>query len=472
MISLPNVTIVIADCMHYGKAINAIQKTLLEITPARVIFFTDITLEVPGVEIVPIDHFYSKKAYSDWMMKELGKQDIQTSHILIIQHDGYVLDGSAWDDAYLNWDYIGAPWLETDGMNVGNGGFSLRSMKLHRALATDDLIIGIQPEDTGICRIYRDYLEQKHGIKFCPDELAHKFSYELHEPKDKTFGFHGPPFHPPYKEPIVIRRTAALGDVIQTEPLLEYFHLRGHPVYLDTNPGYYQLFGRHFYPVRDFAKFDKEVIKHRLINLDLAYEVTPQQLHLKSYFEMAGVTDYVLRNPKLNYQVVNENRLFKKYVVVHIDERDTPYRNVYDVDWRRVAVHLEDQGYTVIQVGKGVHENCGLFINTVTDVMALWLVAGASLFIGIDSGISHMAVATGVKSVIMFGSVNPAFIHADMSRIFVIQNACPIQNDGCWHSAPGTTGVECAVEGKQDKPPCCVFSTFQIIDTINKSLDS
>lgn len=466
MIPLPNVTLVIADTVNYGQAINAIQKSLREIKPARAIFFTDIVLELPEIDVITIPHFYNKKAYSKWMMKELGKQDITTSHILVIQHDGFVLDGSAWDDAYLEYDYVGAPWLETDGFNVGNGGFSLRSMKLHRALAEDNLIKGRQPEDAWICRVYRDGLEEDHQIKFAPDVIAHKFSYELHEPKDKTFGFHGN-FHPPYMEPIVIKRTAALGDVIQVEPILDYFHQLGHPVYLDTLPGFYQIFGLHSFKVGDYSKFDKNVIKHRVINLDLAYEVNPAQLHLKSYFDFAGIADYVLRNPRLNYHVQDENRLFRRYVVIHIDRRETTHRNVLGVDWKRVAHNLEDRGFTVIQIGKGEHEDCGLYFNTVNEQMMLWLIAGCELFVGIDSGPSHMAVATGRKCVLFFGSVNPKFIHYDLSSVEVLQSPCPFETPNCWHLTTSTRGQDCP---EIEAPPCTMHSTRDVALAIDRIL--
>ena len=77
MTQLPNVTVVIVDTLNYGQAINAIQKTLKQIQPARTIFFTDIEVPIPGVDVIKIDHMYSKKAYSDWMMKQLGKQVVQ-----------------------------------------------------------------------------------------------------------------------------------------------------------------------------------------------------------------------------------------------------------------------------------------------------------------------------------------------------------------------------------------------------------
>lgn len=463
-VSLPDVTVVLVDTKNYGLAINAIQKTLKQIKPARTVFFTNIDLDIPDVDIVKIDTLYSKKAYSDWMMKELGKQDIRTSNILIIQHDGYVLDGSQWDDEFLKYDYIGAPWFETDGHNVGNGGMSLRSFHLHKSMAYDENIIGIQPEDTGICRIYRNYLEQKYGINFAPEDLAHKFSYECHEPKDHTFGFHGA-FHPPYSEPIVIKRTGAMGDVIQTEPVLEYFHKKGHPVYLDTHPGFYQLFANHYFPVKSYAAFDKTVIRHRIINLDMAYEVFPQMNHLMAYVKFCGIKDFKVRRPKLFYQMHDGVRLFKKYAVIHIDERETPHRNVYGVNWRAVRHDLELRDFVVIQIGKNTAQQAGIRFNTINEAFLKWVIAGCELFIGVDSGPSHIAVSLGIRSVIFFGSVNPQMIHVDMTKIEAIQSSCPIDKDHCWHAAPSTRGQDCEVDKMM--PPCTMIQTETVLEAIS-----
>jgi hypothetical protein len=112
--------------------------------------------------------------YNEFGVKELYKY-IETSHVLLIQHDGYVLDGSRWSDEFLQYDYIGAPWTYKDGRNVGNGGFSLRSRRLHEILASDKSIDICSPEDEIIGRLYRPYLEKNYGVKFAPEYLAHKF---------------------------------------------------------------------------------------------------------------------------------------------------------------------------------------------------------------------------------------------------------------------------------------------------------
>ncbi len=180
---LNNVTLLAIDCVNYGECLTAIRKSMYQVDFGASKFLTDIKAYNPNFpfEIVKIPKISSKQEYSQFVIKELYKH-IDTEFVLLIQHDGFVLDGECWDEDFLNYDYIGAPWLYIDGKNVGNGGFSLRSKKLLDILGKDDFIQATDPEDQAICRLYRDYLERKHGIKFAPEEVADRFSFELREP--------------------------------------------------------------------------------------------------------------------------------------------------------------------------------------------------------------------------------------------------------------------------------------------------
>ena len=137
-----------------------------------------------------------RRDYSKFMFKELTKH-FDTSHVLTIHADGYVVNADAWDNSWLEYDYIGATWWYKDNMNVGNGGFSLRSKKLCDILAHNELEgQHYHPEDHHICRTYRASLEAL-GIKFAPEEVANKFSIEAYNvapPYNRyngQFGFHG-----------------------------------------------------------------------------------------------------------------------------------------------------------------------------------------------------------------------------------------------------------------------------------------
>lgn len=143
----------------------------------------------PAIEWRRIDRLGSRADYSRFMLRGLA-QHVGTSHALCVQWDGFVLDGSAWDPHFLDYDYIGAVWPHFhDGFNVGNGGFSLRSRRLFEAckkIPSDES----QVEDVLIGRVYRPQLEQQ-GIRFAPEPVARRFAYERTARTGREFGFHG-----------------------------------------------------------------------------------------------------------------------------------------------------------------------------------------------------------------------------------------------------------------------------------------
>ncbi|MBK7883547.1 MAG: hypothetical protein IPJ81_06910 [Chitinophagaceae bacterium] len=464
-IKLPNVCLVLADCYNYGKAVDSLQKSMKQCEFAAVKFLTDIPLEIEGIEVVQIPSIKSKEDYSDFVVKELYKY-FDTDYVLVTQHDAWVLDGSVWGNYFLNYDYIGAPWLYQHGRNVGNGGFSLRSKKLQTILGTDDLIDICHPEDQSICILYGDYLKGKHGIKFAPEHVADRFAYELREPASKTFGFHGY-FHEPYKPTVILKRSGAIGDIVILEPIMRHFYMQGYNVVLDIPADCFALFEQHYFPIKHISQFDIGRIKpEKEINLDMAYEVKPCQNYQKSYFEFCGIKDYTLTRPILWPLVDEVTKPFKKYVVIHNDDRSTPHRNILGVDWKKVQKHLEALGYFVLQIGSG-NNKCGQHYNTFGKVGVLkWLIAGCDFFIGEDSAPAGIAVAYNKPCILFFGSVNPDYIHPDLTNVEIIQSNC--DKAGCWHIVGGTKGQDCAYFGDEKHLQCCKTDYETVIDTINK----
>ncbi|WP_223276217.1 DUF5672 family protein [Sphingomonas daechungensis] len=158
-----------ADCLLFGAADHPVSDSRIRLI--------DGPLLKSGAE------------YSEFVLRGLGEH-VMTSHALIIQWDGFVLDAARWDPRFLDYDYIGAPWPQfLDGHNVGNGGFSLRSRRLMDACRDPHFVLG-HPEDIAICRTNRTFLELK-GLKFADRSLAERFSFERGDPVGPTFGFHG-----------------------------------------------------------------------------------------------------------------------------------------------------------------------------------------------------------------------------------------------------------------------------------------
>lgn len=466
MVKINNCSLVCIDCYNYGSAVNALQKSMAQNEFDKVLFLTDNNTEFEGIETINIPRINSKQEYSHFVVKELYKY-IDTEFILLVQHDGFTLNGYLFDERLYDYDYAGALWPEIDGYNNGNGGYSWRSKKLLVYTGFDVLIKATHPEDAQICRTYRDYLEKTYNLKWATDEICEAFSFELKEPKQPTMGFHGY-FYRPYIPTVILKRSAALGDCIILEPVMRYYYEHGYNVVLDIPLPFFDIYAQHYFPVKHISQFDDGRIKPKKeINLDMAYEVKPRQNYLKSYFEFCGITDYELTKPRLNPLVDERTKPFKKYAIIHIDNRETPHRNIYGVDWRKVESHLKTLGYTVIQIGANEHEQCGIEYNTSYSIAVMkHFIAGCDIYIGCDSGPSHIAVAYNKPCIIFFGSVCPDYIHADLTNVKTLQGDC--ETAFCWHRVGGTSGAECAFKGTDKYLQCCVLSFEIVIDKINK----
>jgi hypothetical protein len=188
---LPDVTLCAADCVTTALAARALGQCTSRCDFADAILFSDAPMAADGFRVVRIASLKSRADYSAFILKELPRL-ITTDYVLVVQWDGYVLEPDAWTDEFMRWDYVGARWpWHTDGMTVGNGGFSLRSRRLLAATAASDFpLLSDLNEDEQICRAQRQRLCAS-GLRFAPEALADRFSYERSLPERPTFGFHG-----------------------------------------------------------------------------------------------------------------------------------------------------------------------------------------------------------------------------------------------------------------------------------------
>jgi Protein of unknown function (DUF5672) len=191
---LAQVTLCAVDTRAPELAARALQHSMSGIDFGRVLLFTHdwpLGRPLPGVEVVDIEPLRSGADYSHFVLRRLPAY-IRSSHVLVTQWDGFVVDPGAWTDESLAYDYIGAVWADQPAATrVGNGGFSLRSQRLLRA-GLDPCIVQEHPEDLALCRDYRDVLARKHDLHFAPPALARRFAFENEAPSRPTFGFHGP----------------------------------------------------------------------------------------------------------------------------------------------------------------------------------------------------------------------------------------------------------------------------------------
>lgn len=200
-----SVTIVCISDIEISKSAAALSISIKKTKAKRAIVFTSRIkkwresinlyikdqsgIELKFIEVDPID---SLQSYSTLVEHNIGPK-LHTSHCLIIQHDGFVLNANAWRDYMLTYDYVGAPFLprikdknysrDEEGRfwSIGNGGFSLRSKRLLLAAYHYQLSDNFQytngHEDGFFCVLHRYFLEQ-NGFVWADTVEAQCFSLE------------------------------------------------------------------------------------------------------------------------------------------------------------------------------------------------------------------------------------------------------------------------------------------------------
>ncbi|WP_353427764.1 hypothetical protein NHB34_01315 [Polynucleobacter sp. MWH-UH19D] len=191
MLSLPNVTLLCVETRDPNLAHWAIKQCTEKASFSQVVLITNLGLlkeYEPNIKYVAAPNIQTTKDYSDLLLTGI-EEYVSGTHVLIIQWDSFIIRSDLWQDHFLTYDYIGPVWPHHPENPVGNGGFSLRSVKLLKAIKQPGFVKK-HPEDYCICVDNREFLEKKYGIHFAPAEIAEQFAVErsLWHP---AFGFHG-----------------------------------------------------------------------------------------------------------------------------------------------------------------------------------------------------------------------------------------------------------------------------------------
>lgn len=190
-LGLDEVTLIAVTSINMEATIKAIEacQSGVRFGACKLLTHQQPPRQVPGMDVVIIPELATSHEYSQFMLKNLADH-VATSHCLVVQWDGYVVHPERWDPAFLECDYLGASWPQfSDGYDVGNGGFSLRSRRLLKACQAEEFRPS-HPEDVAIGRINRRWLEAQ-GMRFATCQMADAFSAERASSPDKAFGFHG-----------------------------------------------------------------------------------------------------------------------------------------------------------------------------------------------------------------------------------------------------------------------------------------
>uniref|UniRef100_B1XT88 DUF5672 domain-containing protein n=1 Tax=Polynucleobacter necessarius subsp. necessarius (strain STIR1) TaxID=452638 RepID=B1XT88_POLNS len=191
MLHLNNVTLLCVETREPELAHWAIDKCLSGSKFAKVVLITNldrVSNRRADIEYVQAPSIKTTKNYSELLLMGLD-QHVQGSHVLVIQWDSFVIYPELWTSSFLTYDYIGAVWPHHPTTAVGNGGFSLRSVKLLQAMKRPGFVKK-HPEDYCICVDNKEFLAQECGIRIAPIGVAEQFAVER-SPWHPAFGFHG-----------------------------------------------------------------------------------------------------------------------------------------------------------------------------------------------------------------------------------------------------------------------------------------
>jgi hypothetical protein len=216
ILDLSNVTLLCVETRDPDLAHWAIDRCLSGSRFAKVVLITNLDLiknKRSDIEYVQAPLITTTKDYSELLLTGLD-QYVQGSHVLIIQWDSFITHPELWRNEFLEYDYIGPVWTHHPETPVGNGGFSLRSLKLLQAIKRPEFVKK-HPEDYCICADNREFLEKECGIQFAPTQIAEQFAVERSEWHD-AFGFHG------YFNFAKVLNDEEIGDFLSLSPTLTF----------------------------------------------------------------------------------------------------------------------------------------------------------------------------------------------------------------------------------------------------------
>ncbi|WP_207494254.1 glycosyltransferase family 9 protein [Aridibaculum aurantiacum] len=273
-------------------------------------------------------------------------------------------------------------------------------------------------------------------------------------------------------------RKRQIGDVLWIEPVIRQLATRYKKVYVYTK--YNELFEN--YPLPNVVFKTKlnllEKVLSRVesffgtrrwfINLDMAYENSPEKHFLNAYQQKAGLP-CTEEYPQLflgNEDNKGNLKMPKDYVVIHLESlSDKNYRKVFGVNWEEVVLYLKNRGFKIYQIGKSPEKIEGTEVLKTSIREMIGIISNASMFIGIDSGPSHIAASLKVPSLVFFGAVNPITRHfPSLFKGRFLQQSCEFA--GCYHSTINTEGPECRLVGPGGIPKCSLHSSTFVVQQI------
>ncbi len=201
---------------------------------------------------------------------------------------------------------------------------------------------------------------------------------------------------------ICLVRLGHLGDVISTEPVAKFLSKYVENIYLATDVSKITNYIGTYNKVLKFKEAFSDKKEFDLA-IRLIYELSPNnKTYINGYMESVGFGDKeIFDAPQLKSPISTEQK--EKYVLL------APFTSEWEQEKR-------NWGYNNFQtLAKMIEENlkqkCILLENSYSFDEMISLIGNCDIFIGNDSGPSHIAQSFGKKSFVILGGVDPKYLN-------------------------------------------------------------
>lgn len=217
----------------------------------------------------------------------------------------------------------------------------------------------------------------------------------------------------------LIKRSGAYGDVLCTEPIISFLIKCGYEVFLDSKCREVLLYVPLLIHVNDL---NYKSFGNNIIDLNDAYEKNPEvhiiEAYCKEAFNSTGVRVnkrppkyFFSRDQGHNDLIINRLLEKKSFGVITFGIEGSWVNRTWPKErFKVIAEDLKKHGYTIIELGRNKSNYMGVGINFLgsTNIdLAARLIKESVLFIGCDSLLFHLSQAVGIRSVVIFGCVDP-----------------------------------------------------------------
>jgi GT2 family glycosyltransferase/ADP-heptose:LPS heptosyltransferase len=285
---------------------------------------------------------------------------------------------------------------------------------------------------------------------------------------------------------ITIKRVGALGDVLMITPIVRFIKKQFPYIDIHIMTKYFELFKNNPY-VNSASLQYKDC--DMFIDLDGVYESKPGLHILDSYaiavlgfgldlndenFHLDMISDQ--ETEKSEKETIDLNFCSEKYICINMS-KSWDSRTLSIETWDKIISSFLDKNYFVVNLGtdkddNSTHESNRNYFDLrgkLSIHQTLEWIKHSSLYIGMDSGLLHVAQCTDTPVVGIFTCVEPGTRITRKEKTIAIvpeEGKCAF----CWHTFKGVTNIECNLKNTDNYLECCTITAENIINNTKNLL--